>query len=329
MKFLITTLIIFSSLWFLTSANLAFAQTPIQKAFEGVKEKLDDLVNAKDENNLTDLSLRIETFKKVIDLSVSEAKDLKVKLLAVDNMSDELGGWRDKMIGNLNQAVDHYNGQKEFLADNEKSIDLETIKSLAQSFKTWRDENYLATADEVRDFLLVGQEQKSIQVAKKRLQKITDDISWLQKSGLKGIAELQKLLNNASALISEGESLNKEADDEFMNRYVYLEPVESQLENSGPTGPVSEATSSTSTPASQPKDTETVEPINAATGSTSILESINQATSSTSTPPETSTSTEVFPPLSIKDLVRDSLGKLKEAYQVFIEMSNLVRELLK
>ena len=42
----------------------------------------------------------------------------------------------------------------------------------------------------------------------------------------------------------------------------------------------------------------------------------------------TSSAAENLNLLSIKDLVRSSLEKIKDAYQIFIEMSNLVRKLL-
>jgi hypothetical protein len=52
------------------------------------------------------------------------------------------------------------------------------------------------------------------------------------------------------------------------------------------------------------------------------------ASVATSTATSSAVTTEENQPLSIKNLIRDSLNKIKEAYRIFIEMSNLVRKLL-
>jgi len=267
----------------LTAINFVSAQTAVQKAFEDVKGKLDELVGAKDEDSVSDLTLRIETFKKVIELSISEAKDLKLKLLALDKLSEELADWQKTMIEKLNFALDYYEGRKEFLIDNARELNLPSIRELAQGYKTWREEHYLKTADQIRDFLLIQQEQKSIQVANRRAQKIAEDLKRIEKAKIKGAADLNKLLAKAQDLIKEGVKLNDQAYNQFLNQFISFEISNSAV-----------------------------------------------ATSSTSTLPESeATSTEVIFQPSIKDLVRESLNKIKEAYQVFIEMSNLVRKLLK
>src|SRR3989344_4552706 len=88
------------------SSNLALAETPaVQRALEDVRGGIDDLVTAKDEND-TSLSfpLRIEAFKKVMELSISEAKELKIKLLSIEPLKDEmLILWRDEMIKSLDE----------------------------------------------------------------------------------------------------------------------------------------------------------------------------------------------------------------------------------
>jgi len=292
-KFLGTSLILFI-FYALTAVNFASAQTAVQKAFENVKGKLDELVGAKDEDSVSDLTLRIETFKKVIELSISEAKDLKLKLLALDKLSKELADWQKTMIEKLNFALDYYEGRKEFLIDNARELNLPSIRELAQGYKTWREEHYLKTADQIRDLLLIQQEQKSIQVANRRAQKIAEDLKKIEKAKIKGAADLNKLLAKAQDLIKEGVKLNDQAYNQFLNQFISFE-----ISNSAPVA-----------------------------GETPEITAV--ATSSTSTLPEPeATSTEVIFQPSIKDLVRESLNKIKEAYQVFIEMSNLVRKLLK
>src|SRR5439155_547293 len=55
--------------------------------------------------------------------------------------------------------------------------------------------------------------------------------------------------------------------------------------------------------------------------------SINHEDNSSSTAAGTIKTSPIIP-LSIRDLVKDSLTKVRGAYQIFIEMSNLVRKLL-
>lgn len=55
-----------------------------ENALNDVKESVTNLINAKDQNDSNSLAFRIVTYKKVIDLSISEVKDVKDKLLTVE-----------------------------------------------------------------------------------------------------------------------------------------------------------------------------------------------------------------------------------------------------
>ncbi len=285
--------------------NTAFAQTAnVQKALENVKENLDELVTAKDENNNNELVFKIETFKKVIDFSITEAKDLKIKILDSDKTDNEsILNWREKMIDELNNAIKYYEEQS--VLDNEKTISIEKIKIMAQDFKNWRDENYLPIATQIRENILIAQEGKAIQTGKKRLQKINEDVLKIQKAKIKGSAELTKFLTNAEESITQAEKINKEAYKLFLKNYT--EPL--LKTNSTSTEDLTEATSSKESILKMDSETAT-------------------STNATSTT-DTKATSEPIPTLSIKDLVGESLNKVKNAYQVFIEMSNLVRKLLK
>ncbi|MEK7464239.1 MAG: hypothetical protein AAB617_00470 [Patescibacteria group bacterium] len=291
----------------LSSTSLAFAaeSSPVQKAFEGVKDQLDTLVTAKDEKSLNDVGLRIETFKKILDFSEQEAKDLKIKLLDYDEeKSPSFIYWRESAITRLNAAISHYEAQRDIISAN-KITNLEGIKDLASQFKDWREGEYIPVANEINDFLIVMQEQKSILVAKKRLQKIREDLATLQKSKIKGITPLNALIKKASDFIDEGTKINNVAHDLFWSTYIFANS--SSTENAS-------STQSSSTLAIQ-------QPLKKDTASSS-------ESSASSTVSASSTIVEAAQPLSIKDLVRDSLSKLKDAYRIFIEMSNLVRKLL-
>jgi len=282
--------------------NTSFAQNAnqssnIQKAFENVKGQLDGLITAKDENQPDELTLRITTFEKVIDLSITEAKDLKLKLLGFETEAEdkELGSWKEKMIAGTAAALKYYEAEKQ-VAGEDKIIDLESIKTRAKKFKEWREMNYLPVLQETNEFFLIQQEGQAIQTAKKRAQKIGDDIKKIQKVKPKAASEFLKLLNRANQLIEEGNKKNKKAEEMFWETYI----VETKIDVSS------------SSQAVAPND-----------------EKLSVATTSESKVVANASSTEIIPTLSIKDLVKESFAKIKDAYQIFIEMSNLVRKLLK
>jgi len=295
-KILTISLIIF----FAVSGGLANAQSAaVQNALEDVKGQVQNLVTAKDEGKTTDLNLRIETFKKVLDFSISEAKDLKVKLLALDKLSAETALWRDNVVKTVSAALDYYESQKQKI-EYADVITLETITKMASDFKEWREKNYLPAAGGADSYLLIVQEQKAVEVAEKRWQRIQKDILALQKARVKNAGQLKGMLDEAGKKISEAKKINEEAGGLFWDNY--LAPYALMLTEN-----------QTSTTSSIPK-----------MGTTTL----ELATTSTSSAEANATSSPVFQPSSIKDMVESSLNQIKEAYQIFIEMSNLVRKLL-
>lgn len=237
-------------------ANPVRAQSSIlQKTLDSIE----DLINVKDENSES-LAFRVQAFSKVIELSVSETKEFKIKLLALENLDATSTAWQKTNVAKLNETIEYYENQKKLL-NKQTPITLEWIKTTAQEFKKWREENYLTVANPILDFLLLNQEKKAIETARARFQKINLDLENLKKKNVKGLNEAFDYLVNADQAINEGINLNEQAVNLFW------------------------------------------------------------ATS-------TATSTEQISQPSIRDLVRNSLSKIKEAYQIFIEMSNLVRKLL-
>lgn len=274
----------------------------IEKALGTVREQVSDLVGAKDENKIDELATRIETFKKVIDFSIKESKDLKIKLLDFSfRGDDEMLNWQKKMTDELNEALAYYDDQSQALEGNEKNIVLDDIKIKAQKFKEWREINYLPISEEINDFLLIKQEKTAIQTTKKRYQKISEDIQRIKSSGwfmkTKGLSELPKLLAEADTVIKESDKINNEAEKLFREKYIVVkkEVLLPQKENEA---------------------------------STTIKISSNDNASGTATD-KNEILLEQTSPLSIKDTVKASLTKVKDAYRIFIEMSNLVRKLLK
>lgn len=294
MKYYTATILIIIS--FLVG-NIAFAQPPnIQKALDETKESLENLVTAKDENSPFDVAARIQTLKKVVDLAISEAKDLKINLLALDKIEDEaLREWRGNTIEKINGVIDHYEKQKKFIADNESNLNLADVKNLASAFKEWREKNYIDISNTVQDLLLIQGERKILNIAQSRWKKISNDLDKLSALGISGVGELRKMLANAGQLIEEGVSLNRKAEELFFETNI--------------------------APEAKSKE----EPVSTSTATST-------ATSTTPLPDESGEGVESTPPPEVagqvRNLVGSSLENIRGAYQIFIEMSSLVRKLL-
>lgn len=182
-----------------------------------------------------------------------------------------------------------------------------TTKQIAQDFKQWRDENYLPLAGQIQDFLLIKQEARSIQIAQNRYSKITLDLRGLNRAKVSGSTEIKKLLDSSKANIIAASDLNNRAYGMFLKNYL-------------DTALASSTTASSTVADGSDKLTgdqgDKSGPIKIQASST------NAITSSTATGPST------LPIVSTKELVKASLNKIKEAYQGFVDISNLVRRLL-
>ncbi len=315
-KILITFIVLIISYSLTVSANAQ--STAVQEAFEDVEDQVENLVVAKDENIPDDLAFRIETFKTVVDFSISEAKDLKIKLLSLDQIEEDFSLWKEERINDLNQALAYYDEQKQLIDDSEV-IDLEYIKNIASDFKSWREQIYLPAAEQVNELLLVKQEQNAINIAERRWQRINKDIVKLQEANIKGVATLQELLDKAGELVNESSEINQDAQDLFFNLYIYTNSSTSSIN------------SFTATTTETTDEEEFAHPTSSISSTATTTETTDKSDESAdSVETEINTTDIDLPPLplSIKDLVKASLIKVKGAYQVFIEMSNLVRELL-
>ncbi len=322
-KFLIPSFIVLFSLTSLV-VRPVFADSgssTVQKALENTKQFLDDLVTAKDESSGDDVSLRIQTFRQVLDLSETEAKDFEFKILAVDK-DDKLDAWKKSTLAKFDESISFFDSEKSLVSDD-KSVDLAKIKEIAQDFKSWRDANYLPLVNQTQDFLLIKQEAKSIQTAQSRLSKITGDLKNLNRTKITGSDGINKLLNSSKSSIAGAADLNNQAYSAFLKNYVSSIMASSTASSTTPNN--EEATSSASGNVPQfsaaPTTTDPTDGLKGFLPTSTMINSTSTAASGTA---------PVIlpnPPIvSIKDLVRSSLNKIKDAYQGFIDISNLVRK---
>ena len=188
----------------------------VQKVLENTKAYLDDLVTAKDDNTSNDLSLKIETFKQVLDLSSAETKDLEFKLLTADK-EERFEAWKKTSLDKLARALAYYDSERDLLSDP-NSITADDITNIAKHFKEWRESEYLPLVSEVQDFILIKQEVKAIQTAGKRLDKVNENLVSLGISS--DNKNISKYLLKAKSFINSASKLNDEAADLFVSRYI-------------------------------------------------------------------------------------------------------------
>jgi len=283
-------------------ANVASAQSPnVQKALEDVRTKLDDLVTAKDEDPTNDLALRITTYKKVLSFSIAEAEDLKIKLVTLEDQEQapELKSWKEGVVKDLTAAITFYRSEEKAL--QKSTTTLSALRTRAEIFKTFREETFLPLADTVQDFLLLNHEKKIFDVAERRLQKVGEDVEKLEAIKFKGAEELRNLFGKADESIRQGKETYKTAWQQFGDTYI-----------TQPASSTDVRAQSTSTEATDEENIESPKALALPLATSS--EEMANATSSQS---------------SIKDLARNSLDAVQEAYRIFIEMSSFVRKLLK
>jgi hypothetical protein len=275
-----------------------------QKALEGIKESVDTLVNAKDKNNPNETAFRAETFKKVIDFSIVELKDLKVKFLAAaaeQKTSSTIGMWREHILSEINKTAAFYETAKKDAEKIDENASDEEIKNNAENFKKWREENFSPLAEEINNFLLIEQQKSSIDTAEKRWEKGRKDGLKLKKVySAKKIQPFETLLKQAQETNASAKEIYKEAQELFDR--TYLSPFEEK-----------DSTTTTTFMVKEKEDT-------VAASSTKADVKNDADENASSTPP-------ISPP-SIRDLIKDSLTNVKRTYQIFIEMSGLVRKLL-
>ena len=310
------------------TGSVARAETPaVQKALENVKESLDSLITTKDEQKGDDLSLRIDTYRKVLTFAIADAKDLKVKLLALEGLDENpaASAWKKEMLAKLAEALARYDSEVAFLDKNEGSLSVVRVKSVAEAFKEWRDTEYAQTANQIKEMLIIDQQMRTLDTAGRRYEKVVEDVAKIKKAKLKGFEGLVKLLDQAGNVLTGAGKLNTEALSLFKTTYFPILDTGTSTASST----AGEATATTTEPTGPEQTTEAV-------GTLSIVLLESASSSATSTPVNSSSTASSSPevplptlPLSIKELVRQSLVKTKETYKVFIEMSNFVRELLK
>jgi hypothetical protein len=294
--------------------GVVFAQSEeVETKRQETEKSINELINAKDDDSSFGISLRIKTLKYAVDLALAEAKDLKINLIALELENEQIKKWREETIEELNKIINSYEEKLNSISENENSLTLEEVRQLASDFQSWREENYLPLQKQIHDLSLIKTGNKALQISNRRIEKISHDLEILEKANFKELEKLSTMFENAKEIIKNSEEENKTVLNLFIEKYTT--PTETTT---------STATSTIINNASTTNTTSTENNFsNSSTTTTSTPEILIQSTTT-----ERSSISDAKQNESIRDLVKSSWNKIKDAYQIFIEMSDFVRKSL-
>ena len=299
-------------------APAAFAQTTASSSniLQDVQAAVQSLVSAKDTGNTNDVALRVTAFEQVLSLSESEAQSYELKLVNTQS-GKAYASWKSNTLSALSQALEYYSSEEQLL-NGTSTITSAGIKQIATDFAKWRENTYLPLVGAIQDFLLVNQESGAVQTAQTRYGKIVNDLQSLG-SAVTGSQEISSDLKDASSSIAAAADFSRQATNLFLS--IYVNATSTAAASSTASSSLSlEITpldlTATSSESDTPTSTATSSPDEGTSSSTALS---GQATSTMATSSN---------PISIKGLVTASLDKVRNAYQDFIDISNLVRSLL-
>ncbi len=288
---------------------------------EQIQKTLERLFSAGEEPNLTDQEQELkeievgkQVLKEIIDLSIKENQELleKVKNLVTSENYQ-------KVITEDLQAVELW-----YLEVSEKITGVQSqdeIKELAKNIKNFRQATYEASIQRALSAILVSQETKIIELAKKRSERIRADLKKLGGLGF-NTAKLDKILSQAVESIELGNLLNKKASD--LLTALFAQAPSSTAETSSTFEEIPSLLLATTSIKNQTSTNSEMETTPEIIGSTSTIISSSSATSSEITAQQEKIREETIE--NLKNSVTESNSKIKAAYTLFLKMADLISQ---
>ncbi len=276
-----------------------FAQENLQAPLKEVSNKVEELIELKDDNTLSDqekeqkeIQVRKEALEKILDLSLIETKNLTDKLNSLELSSDDQIAIKEKFIEILSNNTQFSTDLKSKI--NQDSINLEGIKAMAQEYKDWREVNYNPYIKKITVFILTFQEKQVLKTANTRLDKIMSDIKKLEDLKIIKKDDTLKFITNSTKNLSDAQILNNDAETKIVS-IIKKEIIE------------------------------------AASTTPETVMAVSSLTIQSTPSPEIATSTikTISDEESAQSLVENSLQEIKNAYTNFINISVLVSQKLK
>lgn len=303
-----------------------FAQENLQVPNKEVSNKVNELVELKDDSILSDedkeikeIRIRKEALGKITNLSLVEIKNLEDKINSLDFESGAQNAIKESFLGILDNNR-KYSEDLKTKTESDK-LTLEEVKNLAQEYKDWRDENYNKYIKKMTVFILTFQEKNVLKTANTRLEKIMTDLKKLENAKIIKKEDTWKYVDSAMKSLTNAQIFNSDAEK------IIIDIIEKDIINIATSTPVYVATSTpelietaTTTP---DKIIVLVEPIKESMASSTVgLATSTQMVS-------TSSLQKIIPEDSAQTLIEKSLKEIKNAYNSFISISVKVSQKLK
>lgn len=293
-------------------------QENLQTPLEQVQNKVDELVELKDNSTLSDqekesqeIQIRKEALDQIVDLSLAETKNLEDKLNALTLESDDQKAAKEKFLEILDRNINYSVDLKKNI--DKENITLDEVKNLAQEYKDWRADNYGIYVKKITAFTLVFQEKAVLKIANIRLDKIMSDLKNLQNAKILKKEDTWNLINLSMKSLTNAKIFNSNAET------IISKSIKKDLLDVASSTPASEMASTSPENLTQ-------------TATSSLSEKLGTSGLATSTI-STATTTSALQITAEEDkaqvLIEKSLKEIKNAYNYFISISNIVNKKLK
>jgi len=291
-----------------------FAQENLQAPNKEVANKVDELVELKDDSTLSDqdkevkeIQIRKEALGKITDLSLVEIKNLEGKINSLDFGSDAQIKIKEKFLEILDNNK-KYSEDLKTKTENDK-ITLDEVKNLAQEYKDWREENYNQYVKKLTVFVLTFQEKDVLKTANTRLEKIMADLKKLENAKIIKKEDTWKYIDSAMKSLANAQIFNSNAEKIIINA------IEKDIINIASSTPEMTAEIATTTPEKIEKP--------------AIKPAIEISAASSTVKLATSTPKIIKEEDNAQTLIERSLKEIKNAYASFISISAKVSQKLK
>jgi len=244
---------------------------------------------------------RQKLLSSIISCSREEIIELKENLESLKKISSEDEQIKKYFISQLEEFIKYFEAQEENF--NQVKNKKDKIKDLAQEIYQWRQDTYNPLIKDIVNFSFVLKQDSIIITAFNRLNKINNSLNIILSVKNQ---EINNLLASAQEKITTAQDLNQQAYQLIDHN---LQPLRIELN-----GPVATTTPSDD----QPPSNEGEE------NPSSQTEGENEDQSNQEQKVDLSEKVPALP----QDLIKQSLDKIKEAYQDFFKLSSAVKDLL-
>ncbi|KKW47775.1 MAG: hypothetical protein UZ00_C0001G0031 [Parcubacteria group bacterium GW2011_GWA1_60_11] len=309
----------------LGAPGISFAQTPQAMARTSAQEcdlenSLGAFLAIKDQASgrttvqpTEEFRLQKTLLQKIIGCMGSETDAMEATLRdlgdipASDSVSADLQDVRDEFV----MTLEEYRGRFDAEARRLREIpELKDVKQFAKDLLEWREKTYRPALQQMLALSSIVHGKESLKTASTRIQKIN---AALRTLGLAGNRELRTLLEKAAKNLKDADALNAKALDLFL---AIARPAPE---------PASGAPSADGANA-LPSSTSTAESASVSASESVLMPSLS-ATSTDTAAPATTEKKEPLPAPS--DVAKESLLKIRDAYRLFSNVSDVVGRILR